>query len=262
MMQLPKTGIEVHLGIWVDTADLAEIVGRCQSLAGEFGAVAAEIERFDPESPRRGFVATLYCAAPWAEGETAAQAMRSAVKPVAAKYQLNDEYVDFFGDPEQGGFASLWFNEEEFDGYVLYLVHAVHGGLQLRELEPGVRGDFTVGDYSDIIAKVNHRFPGADVAAALGQTLPIAESIEASGMQFLAADDSCEVAMYAVQRVVDGEDPETSLRRVGATLAAQLDVDPGAFVLRGEGEDLVGALEPGNDNQPVVTLRRRTADED
>ncbi|MFB9928291.1 hypothetical protein ACFORO_09810 [Amycolatopsis halotolerans] len=261
-MRLPKAGIEVHIGIWVDTANLAEMVDRCQSLAGEFGGVAAEIIRCDPESPRRGFIATLYCAAPWAAGETAAQAMRSAVKPVAVKHRLNDEYLDFFGDPENGGYASLWFNEEEFSGYVLYLVHAAHGGLQLEEWDPGVREDFTLGDDSDLIAKVSHRFPGADVAAALGQALPIAESIGASGLQFLATDGSCEVVMFAVRPVVDGESLETSLRRVGATLAAQLGVDPSAFVLGGTGEDLVGALESVGDSQPVATLHRRTAEED
>ncbi|UKD51746.1 hypothetical protein L3Q65_27905 [Amycolatopsis sp. FU40] len=131
-MSLPATGIEVRIGIWVDTADLAETVERCRSLAGEFGAVAAEIVRCDPESPRRGFVATLHCAAPWEAGETAAQAMRRAVGPVAVKHGLNDEYLDFFGDPEKSGYADLWFDEQEFDGYVLYLVLAAHGGLRLE----------------------------------------------------------------------------------------------------------------------------------
>lgn len=65
-------------------------------------------------------------------GETAAQAMRRAVGPVAVKHGLNDEYLDFFGDPEKSGYADLWFDEQEFDGYVLYLVLAAHGGLRLE----------------------------------------------------------------------------------------------------------------------------------
>ncbi|WP_158688121.1 MULTISPECIES: hypothetical protein [Actinomycetes] len=256
---MPKTGIEVHLGLWVDTADLAEMIGRCQSLADEFGGVAAQIERWPRESSRPGFVATLYCSAPWTEGETAAQAMRSAVKPVAAKHGLNDEYLDFFGDPEKDGYANLWFYEQEFDGYVLFLVLAAHGGADVKEAQPGTREDFTEAADTDLIATVRRRFPGAGLGTALGQALPIAESIGASGLQFQASESSCEVVLFAVRPVVDGENLETSLRRIGETLADQLDVPPNAVVLRGAGEDLVGALEP--DRKPVATLRPRTVED-
>ncbi|WP_143132412.1 hypothetical protein [Amycolatopsis rubida] len=102
-----------------------------------------------------------------------------------------------------------------------------------------------------VIAKVNVHFSG-------DHSLLIAESVGLSSLQLLAAEGFCEAVLFAVRPVVEGENLETSLCRIGAALA----VDPGAFVLRGAGEDLVGALEPSDDSQPVAVLRGRRAEED
>ncbi|MFD6068505.1 hypothetical protein [Amycolatopsis lurida] len=239
----------------------------CLPLIDEFGAVAVEIERANPESPWTGFLASLFFTCSVAEGETIEQAMRRAVQPAIVKYRLNDENLEIHGAPERRGFASLRFRKLEVDDYVLFRVVAERGGQETRAPTSVARADFTPREETDIIARVHLRFPAANLNTAMDRCLPIAESIGASVIQVVSSrpaglpEEFCEVALLSATPAIDGEAAEPGLRRVAMKLAGQLGLDPDVFEIRGTGGVLIGAIENSGAEQPVEALYVRVDDD-
>ncbi|KFU76925.1 hypothetical protein SAMN04489729_3284 [Amycolatopsis lurida] len=270
-MKFPETDIVTDIRFAVETTELATALGVCRPLLDEFGAVAVEIERANPESPRTGFLASLFFTCSVAEGETIEQAMRRAVRPAIVKYRLNDENLEIHGDPDRRGFASLRFQKLKVDGYVLFRVVAERGGQETRAPTSVARADSTPREETDIIARVHLRLPVADLNTALDRCLPLVASIGASVIQIVSSrpaglpEEFCEVALLSATPAIDGEAAEPGLRRVATKLAGQLGLDPDAFEIRGTGDVLIGAIENATWNsgaeQPVEALYVRVDDD-
>ncbi|MBE8520263.1 hypothetical protein ILP97_22665 [Amycolatopsis sp. H6(2020)] len=222
----------------METEEFATAAGVSGSLAGEFGASALEIRRADPEGGRKGFTVSLFLSCPLAEAETAGEALRRAVLPVALKYRLDVGALEIHGDPDAGGYADLPFAEQEFDGYGVYGLLAVPGGGETRVATYVTRPDFTPRADSDLVSRVHLRCSVADPGQALEWCGPIVEATRASAVQIVSAraagsaEEYCEVALLSAFPALGGEDAETGLRRVAGTLAGRLGLDSGSPEIR------------------------------
>ncbi|MEU0534016.1 hypothetical protein [Amycolatopsis tolypomycina] len=231
-MRFSTSDVVANILIGVETEEFATAAGVSAALAGEFGASALELRRADPEGGRKGFTLSLFLSCPVAEAETAGEALRRAVLPVALKYRLDPAALEIHGDPEAGGYADLPFGELAVDGYVVYGLLAVPGGGETRVATYVTRPDFTPRADSDLVSRVHLRVPGADPGQALERYRPVAEATRASTVQIVSARaagsaaEYCEVALLSAFPTLDGEDAEAGQRRVAGMLADRLDAVP------------------------------------
>jgi hypothetical protein len=230
-MRFAASDVVANLALDLETEEYATASGLCASLGKEFGASALEVMRADPQGGWTGFLVYVYMSCPVAEAESAADGLRRAILPAALRYRLDTTFLDFRGDPEAGGFASLWFGELKVDGYTLYDLTAAPGDSKMRRATWVTRPDFTPRDDSDLIYRVHLRVPVADPMRALELYGPLAETIRASFVQVMSARAGgssgafSEIALLSALPAVEGETAESGLRRVAAELAAQLGVE-------------------------------------